>query len=134
LIRLTYVGTTRLLGRRTPRVDGDRRRIAKNLGAARPHAAVFAECETYERLRAVPAVPDELVEALAGRVADLLAERLPHRPEPWLDVDGAADYLACKPHRVYDLKAEGRLRFAKDGTRLLFRREWLDACLEEDDA
>jgi excisionase family DNA binding protein len=80
------------------------------------------------------AVPDELVEALAGRVADLLAERLPHRPEPWLDVDGAADYLACKPHRVYDLKAEGRLRFAKDGTRLLFRREWLDACLEEDDA
>jgi len=73
-------------------------------------------------------VPCELVEALAERVADLLAERLPAQrgPAPWLDVDGAADYLACKPHRVYDLVAEGRLRCAKDGRRSLFRREWLD--------
>lgn len=80
------------------------------------------------------AVPDDLVEALAERVVDLLAERLPERPEPWLNVEGAADYLACKPDRVYDLKREGRLRFAKDGSRLVFRREWLDACLEEGDA
>ena len=79
------------------------------------------------------AVPDELVEVLAERVVDLLVECLPNRPEPWLNVEGAADYLACKPDRVYDLTREGRLRFAKDGTRLLFRREWLDACLEEDD-
>jgi excisionase family DNA binding protein len=73
------------------------------------------------------AVPEALVEAVAERVAELLAERLPAQgPAPWLDVDGAADYLACKPHRVYDLVAEGRLRCAKDGRRSLFRREWLD--------
>ncbi len=74
------------------------------------------------------AVPPELVEAVAQRVADLLVERLPAQrgPEPWLDVDAAADYLACRPHRVYDLVAEGRLRCAKDGRRSLFRREWLD--------
>lgn len=74
------------------------------------------------------AVPPELVEAVAERVAELLVERLPagREPEPWLDVDGAAGYLACKPHRVYDLVAEGRVRCAKDGRRSVFRREWLD--------
>jgi excisionase family DNA binding protein len=74
------------------------------------------------------AVPLELVEAVAARVVDLLAERLPtqHGPQPWLDVDAAADYLACRSHRVYDLVAEGRVRCAKDGRRSLFRREWLD--------
>ena len=76
-------------------------------------------------------VPPELVEHLAVRVADLLAERLPaqHGPEPWLDVDAAAAYIAAKPHRLYDIVAEGRLRCAKDGRRSLFRREWLDAYL-----
>lgn len=76
------------------------------------------------------AVPAELVEAVAARLADLLTERLPEQgPTPWLDVDGAAEYLACKPHRVYDLVAEGRVRCAKDGRRSLFRREWLDEYL-----
>lgn len=78
------------------------------------------------------AVPPELVEAVASRVADLLADRLERNggPDPWLDVEDAARYLACEPHRVYDLAASGRLRCAKDGRRSLFRREWLDAALE----
>jgi excisionase family DNA binding protein len=72
-------------------------------------------------------LPDELIEAVSARVVDLLAERLPAQgPTPWLDVDAAAVYLACRPHRVYDLVAEGRVRCAKDGRRSLFRREWLD--------
>ena len=77
------------------------------------------------------AIPEALVEAVAQRVAELLVERLPaqHGPEPWLDVDAAAVYLACRPHRVYDLVAEGRVRCAKDGRRSLFRREWLDVYL-----
>ncbi len=81
------------------------------------------------------AVPPELVEAVAERVAELLVERLPaqHGPEPWLDVDAAAVYLACRPHRVYDLVAEGRVRCAKDGRRSLFRREWLDHYLLGED-
>lgn len=76
-------------------------------------------------------VPDELLTAVAERVAECLAERLPAtQPEPYLDVDQAADYLACKPARIYELKAAGRLDHWRDGRRLLFRRTDLDAALE----
>jgi excisionase family DNA binding protein len=51
--------------------------------------------------------------------------------EPWLDVPAASKYLACKPRRIYELVAEGRLRHARDGRRLLFRSAWLDASLTE---
>ena len=73
-------------------------------------------------------VPDELIEELAERTADKVIERLPQVPEPYLDVEGAAAYLACGPHRIYDLRRQG-LRHYKDGSRLLFRREDLDAWL-----
>jgi hypothetical protein len=51
------------------------------------------------------------------------------RDDEWLDVAAAARHLCCPPSRIYDLKAAGRLRYAKEGTRLLFRRDWLDAAL-----
>lgn len=79
------------------------------------------------------AVPPELVEAVATRVADLLADQLGGgaEPDPWLDVPAAARYLACgDEQRIYDLVHQGRLQRAKDGRRLLFRREWLDAALK----
>ena len=70
---------------------------------------------------------DELVNAVTSRI------ELPKcEPDPWLDTDAAAAYLACDPRRIYDLVAMGRLRQAKDGRRLLFRREWLDAALDFD--
>ena len=75
--------------------------------------------------------PAELVEAIAGRVAELLIEHQPRPAEPWLDVAGAAAYLACDTRRIYDLTSSRRLRCARDGRRLLFRREWLEAVLEE---
>lgn len=77
------------------------------------------------------AFPPELVGAIAERMVDMLAERSAARaePTPWLDVDAAARYLACERHRIYDLVSAGRLRCARDGRRLLFRREWLDAAL-----
>ena len=75
------------------------------------------------------AVPEDLIAAVAERVVDHLADRLPTGPAPWLDVDGAAEYLACEPQRIYDLTSQGRLRAARDGRRRLFRREWLDAYL-----
>ncbi len=81
---------------------------------------------------------DDELQRLAGVVADLLAERgvggagAPEAdPDPWLDVDAAAAYLCCRPKRIYDLKSQGRIRFARDGSRLLFRRSWLDAYLDE---
>jgi excisionase family DNA binding protein len=77
-------------------------------------------------------VPVELIEAIAERTADLLAERMPDPAEPYLDVDGAAEYLACKPHRIYDLCRQG-LPVHKDGSRSLFRREDLDRWLTRSD-
>ena len=76
--------------------------------------------------------PPEVIDAIASRVVELLADNTADRRPVagWLDVDQAAAYIAAKPQRIYDLKAAGRLRFAKDGSRLLFRREWLDAYLE----
>ena len=76
------------------------------------------------------AVPEALVEAVAERVADLLAERLPAQgPAPWLDVDGAAAYLASPKSRVYELVAAKRVRHYRDGRRVLFKAEDLDAAL-----
>jgi excisionase family DNA binding protein len=76
----------------------------------------------------------EQFEALVDAVADRIASSTDHvRAENWFDVDAAATYLACRPKRIYDLKAQGRLRYAKDGTRLLFRREWLDGAISGSD-
>lgn len=76
------------------------------------------------------AVPPELVDAIALRVVELLAQQeASAQPpaSPWLDVDGAASYLRCgSKQRVYDLVHAGRLKPARDGRRLLFRREDLD--------
>jgi excisionase family DNA binding protein len=75
-------------------------------------------------------LPPELVEAVAGRVAELLADRLDAASRPYLDVDEAAAYLRCSPQRIYDLVSAGRLRPHRDGRRVLLTREALDACLE----
>ena len=77
------------------------------------------------------AFPDELVEQIARRTVDLLAEREPERAAGWLNAEQAADYLACPQSRIYDLVQLGRLRRKLDGRRLLFRPEWLDAALKD---
>lgn len=73
-----------------------------------------------DELRGNPAVLDELRELLDAREG----------PEPWIDVEQAAEYLGCKPQRIYNLKHEGRIPYRKDGSKLLFRRSELDASLE----
>jgi len=77
------------------------------------------------------AVPEALVEAVAQRVADLLAERSAPEPEPWIGVEQAAEHLACPRSRVYALSSAGRIPHRKDGSRLLFRRSELDDWLEQ---
>lgn len=79
-------------------------------------------------------LPEHFVDRLARRVAELSREADRASTEPYLDVEQAAAYLACNRDRIYDLKAIGRLRYAQDGRRLLFRREWLDEALEVDAA
>src|ERR1039458_5140768 len=77
-------------------------------------------------------VPDMFVQAIAERVADLLADSLPASSpsEPWIGVEQAAEHLACPPSRIYDLVSQRRLTPRRDGRRLLFKRSHLDAAIE----
>jgi excisionase family DNA binding protein len=90
---------------------------------------------TDAQVQTIPvALPlDALEPVLARLVSEALEAQFEAEPEPWYDVERAAEYLACKPDRIYDLKAQGRLEWRKDGTRLLFRREWLDAVLTSEE-
>ena len=102
--------------------------------AERRHPApVSRSLGGVEQSNALP-VPEGLLEHLAELVAERLAERLPQRPEPYLSVDDAAEYLAAPRSRVYDLVDRGRLTVYRDGRRLLFKREDLDAALEREAA
>jgi excisionase family DNA binding protein len=74
-------------------------------------------------------VPPELVNTIASQVASLVAEQLPEKPAPYLKIEEAAEYLACPVSRIRDLKDQGRLRHYRDGKRLLFRHDDLDAAL-----
>jgi excisionase family DNA binding protein len=74
-------------------------------------------------------IPPELVEEIAEKAAELVTAA--SAPSPYLNVDQAAEYLACKPKRIYNLCSQGRIPFRKDGSRTLLRREDLDAYLEE---
>ena len=71
-------------------------------------------------------IPDELLDAFAARVVELLAAR---QPSPLLTVDEAADYLRCNRKRIHDLTSQRRIEFVKDGSRTLIRREALDRYL-----
>jgi excisionase family DNA binding protein len=68
---------------------------------------------------------DEDLAVLAARLAPLIGAG-EAGPEPWLTVADAAGYLRCQPQRIYNLVSQGRLQHAKDGSRVLFRRSWLD--------
>ena len=77
-------------------------------------------------------LPSDFVDQVAQRVIELLALQAPtaQQPESWLTVNQAADYLACERQRIYNLTSQRRLQYAKDGSRVLFRRQWLDDYLE----
>jgi excisionase family DNA binding protein len=74
-------------------------------------------------------VPDALVEAIAERAAELVADRLAERESGYLDVEGAAVFLSCGVSRVYALTSARRIPFEREGGRLLFDRtelrEWV---------
>jgi excisionase family DNA binding protein len=76
-------------------------------------------------------LPPEATAAIARQVVEMLGPTL-SRPSAavWLDVAQAAAYLQCKPQRIYDLVSQGRLPVAKEGSRSLFKTQWLDALLE----
>jgi excisionase family DNA binding protein len=48
-------------------------------------------------------------------------------PDRWLNVDQAAEHLACPPSRIYSLTSANRIPRHRDGSRLLFRASELDS-------
>ncbi len=74
-------------------------------------------------------IPDDLIEALAERIADKLSGSLPSQPKPqtpWLTASEAATYIGCGKRRIYDLAGANRIPLHREGSRLLFRRDELD--------
>lgn len=74
-------------------------------------------------------LPAEFVEALAQRVAHLVAGQLACTggTSPWLNVDSAAQYLDSTPAAVRGMVKRGQLIPHRTATgRLLFRRTELD--------
>jgi excisionase family DNA binding protein len=79
----------------------------------------------------------DVFEALAQRVAEVLAERhaVADTPESELmTVVEAADHLRCKSQRIRDLLSQGRLEGVKDGRRRLITRASVEAHLNGDTA
>jgi excisionase family DNA binding protein len=73
------------------------------------------------------------LDTIAERAAEILAERqgtTASAASPWLSTAGAAEHLATTPARIHDLVQSRALRPRRDGRRLLFKRDELDAYLE----
>jgi hypothetical protein len=66
-------------------------------------------------------LPDDFLEQVAQRVAEILAELTPPANlSPYMSIAEAAEYARCKPQRIYDLRSAGVL--SKHG-RLVSRAE-----------
>jgi excisionase family DNA binding protein len=80
------------------------------------------------------ALPDDVLEQIAQRAADLVLERLGSMTttSPYLTVREAAEYLRCSRQRIYDLRSSGRIARLSDGGRALVSRADLDALVNGD--
>lgn len=89
-----------------------------------------------EGVQLTVSVPEELLTALAERVAALLREE-DHRggtgESPWLGFEQARAYLGLSRDQLYKLTAARAIpvRKKRDGQGLRFRRDELDAWLED---
>lgn len=67
------------------------------------------------------AVIDDLVTAIANRIADAVAARIAHAPSDvlpeWLDSRGAAEYLGLHPDTIRKLAAKRAIPAEQDGPR-----------------
>lgn len=76
-------------------------------------------------------VGDELVELIARRAAELIAERQAVREDDvWLrGADKIAAYIDCPRSRVYALASARRIPIHRDGSALIAKRSELDEWL-----
>jgi hypothetical protein len=76
------------------------------------------------------AIPPHLVEEIAQRAAELLAERETRRDDGWLrGAERIAGYIDAPASRVYALVSAGRIPVHHDGSALVARRSELDRWL-----
>jgi excisionase family DNA binding protein len=77
-------------------------------------------------------IGDELVEQIARRAAELIAERQVARKEDaWLrGADKIAAYIDCPRSRVYALASAHRIPIYRDGSALIAKRSELDTWLQ----
>jgi excisionase family DNA binding protein len=69
----------------------------------------------------------QIIDAVSERVLEPLAGE--DDRSPWLDSNGAADYLSWPRERIYKHRHE--LPHYKHGNRLMFRRDELDRFVEQ---
>jgi excisionase family DNA binding protein len=84
-------------------------------------------------MRADLHLPEGVIEAVAQRAAELVAERMnlvaAPAPSRWLTVEQAAAHIAAPKQRIYDLRSAGRLSDHREGGRALVDRDELDALI-----
>lgn len=78
------------------------------------------------------ALPDELVEVIAQRAAEILTSRPGASEDGWLrGADRIAAYIDCPRSRVYALTSARRIPVHHDGSALIARRSELDRWLRD---
>jgi excisionase family DNA binding protein len=70
-------------------------------------------------------LPDELLETVAKRAAEIVLEQAPE-PDEWFTSEQAAAYLKCGRRRIFNLCAEKRIPVHREGVRLMFLKSELD--------
>jgi excisionase family DNA binding protein len=74
-------------------------------------------------------LPPELLEQVAHRAAELLAERNGNGSEPWLNVEQAAEHLNISTSTLYTLCSQRHrngIPLTKEGSRSYFKASELD--------
>ena len=76
-------------------------------------------------------LPDEVVEQIAQRVAEILAGQRSPEERRWLTVTEAAAHARCSAQRIYNLRSGGQLSRTGDGGRALVDRFELDELIRQ---
>ena len=76
--------------------------------------------------------PLEAVEAIAWHVESRVLERMANERSPWMTAPQAAEHMAAPLSRVRKLTSAGKLPHYKEGGRVLYRRDEIDAYIRDE--
>lgn len=90
----------------------------------------MSETHGNKPLQILATLPDsDVLDQLARRVAALIASE--RDSSPWMSAPEAADYVGWPLKRIYNLTAAQTIPHHRQGGRLVFHREELDAWLDD---